>query len=157
MNAPRPPGAIAIVAMGIVGGCAAPAPLAPPPPSDARVVVHVRGVPGDEGRVIVGLCADPSRWLTEGGYDFGATAPAQRDEIVVTVEGVSPGRYALSIFHDANGNARLDRGAFGLPTEAWGFANNPRTLGPASFQQAAIDVVAPETTVEITLRPPLRP
>lgn len=163
MSASQRVGAIMVAGIGVIGGCAAPAaqPAALPaaisaPPPAARVIVHVRGVPDGDGRVIVGLCADPARWLTEAGYDVGATALAQPGDTVVTIDDVAPGRYAMSVFHDADGDAKLDRGAFGLPIEAWGFANNPRTLGPASFQQSAIDVTTPETVVEITLRPPLR-
>jgi uncharacterized protein (DUF2141 family) len=48
------------------------------------------------------------------------------------------GAYAVAIFHDENGNGRVDT-RFGIPTEGVGFSNNPRLLfGPPSFAAASI-------------------
>jgi uncharacterized protein (DUF2141 family) len=37
-----------------------------------------------------------------------------------------PGYYALSCFHDVNGNGKLDTNLAGIPTEPYGFSNNAR-------------------------------
>jgi len=39
---------------------------------------------------------------------------------------LAPGVYALSCFHDLNGNGKLDTNLFGIPTEPYGFSNNAR-------------------------------
>lgn len=39
---------------------------------------------------------------------------------------LAPGVYALSCFHDLNGNGKLDTNLFGVPTEPYGFSNNAR-------------------------------
>jgi uncharacterized protein (DUF2141 family) len=46
---------------------------------------------------------------------------------------LAPGSYAVALFHDENGNGRLDTFA-GIPREGVGFSRNPRLLfGPPSF------------------------
>lgn len=37
-----------------------------------------------------------------------------------------PGQYALSAFHDVNGNGKLDTNWAGIPNEPYGFSNNAR-------------------------------
>ncbi len=39
---------------------------------------------------------------------------------------LGPGTYAVSCFHDLNGNGKLDTNLFGIPTEPYGFSNNVR-------------------------------
>jgi len=36
------------------------------------------------------------------------------------------GEYAIAVFHDLNGNGKLDKNLFGYPSEAFGFSNNIR-------------------------------
>lgn len=60
------------------------------------------------------------------------------------------GRYAAAVFHDENGNGRLDT-RFGIPTEGVGFSNNPRLLfGPPGF--AAASMVLTDTPVDQTVK-----
>jgi len=40
----------------------------------------------------------------------------------------SPGAYGLALYHDANGNGKIDRNGLGIPKEGFGFSNNPRIL-----------------------------
>ena len=37
-----------------------------------------------------------------------------------------PGAYAITCFHDINGNGELDTNLFGIPTEPYGVSNNVR-------------------------------
>jgi uncharacterized protein (DUF2141 family) len=53
-------------------------------------------------------------------------------------DGLPSGAYAVALFHDENGNGRIDT-RFGIPTEGVGFSNNPRLMfGPPSFAAASI-------------------
>ncbi|MDO8368257.1 MAG: DUF2141 domain-containing protein [Saprospiraceae bacterium] len=44
----------------------------------------------------------------------------------VSLGKLPPGDYALSCFHDLNGNGQLDTNWAGIPTEPYGFSNNAR-------------------------------
>ena len=63
------------------------------------------------------------------------------------------GEYALKVFHDENGNRKLDKNLFGAPTEAYGFSNNARaTFGPPDFKKAAFKFDDPDMTVRISVQ-----
>ena len=64
---------------------------------------------------------------------------------------VTDGEYAIKIMHDANDNGKLDRNMMGIPSEGYGFSNNPGQFGPASFKDAAFPVTA-DTQLTIHIR-----
>jgi uncharacterized protein (DUF2141 family) len=58
----------------------------------------------------------------------------------VRFDGVQPGAYAISLFHDENGNGRFDTFA-GIPREGFGFSRNPTVrFGAPRFRQVVIDL-----------------
>jgi uncharacterized protein (DUF2141 family) len=42
----------------------------------------------------------------------------------VVFSNLTAGNYAISCFHDLNGNGKIDTNMFGVPTEPYGFSNN---------------------------------
>ncbi len=66
-----------------------------------------------------------------------------------------PGRYAVSIYQDVNGNHRLDRGLLGIPREPVGASNNPKpSFGPPRFEQCAFQIDHADRTISISLVSP---
>ena len=64
----------------------------------------------------------------------GATATTQ-------IAGLTPGRYAIKLFHDVNGNGKMDTNPFGMPVEPYAFSNSAKGhMGPAKWDAAAFDV-----------------
>jgi uncharacterized protein (DUF2141 family) len=53
-----------------------------------------------------------------------------------------PGEYAVTVYHDLNGNGELDRKFYGPPKEPAAFSNNYTPFGPPRFSSCAIDVKA---------------
>jgi len=51
---------------------------------------------------------------------------SQPGTVRVSLGTLPPGQYALSCFHDLNGNGKLDTNLLGIPTEPYGFSNNAR-------------------------------
>ena len=49
---------------------------------------------------------------------------ASGDSITVVFENLKPGKYAVSVLHDANKNKDLDKNKLGIPKEGFGFSNN---------------------------------
>jgi uncharacterized protein (DUF2141 family) len=70
----------------------------------------------------------------------------------VVLSNLQPGRYALILFHDENGNGRLDKNFWGVPTEPYGFSNNAQGfLGPPRFDDAAMTLDGSDKAVVVTL------
>ena len=128
-------------------------------PSVARLVVTVYGIGDDSegligGRINLGLFNDSSNWLTSDDIPFVRVVPTlgHVDTMVITIEEVPVGIWAISLYHDLNQNNQLERGVLGLPAEPWGMSNNAiGTMGPATFKQASFEVRSPETRVEVGL------
>ena len=63
------------------------------------------------------------------------------------------GEYVIKVFHDENGNNKLDKNLFGAPAEAYGFSNNARaTFGPPDYNKAAFQFGNTDMTVRITVQ-----
>lgn len=96
--------------------------------------VNVSGIKSVKGKVGLCLISDKSEFLGDCSYyrEFEVT---QRT-LVLLLKGIKPNEYAISIYHDANSNGKLDTNFLGLPKERYGFSNNPRTtFGPPSFEK----------------------
>ena len=66
---------------------------------------------------------------------------------------VSPGSYAVAVYHDENGNGRLDRGFMGIPKEGVGVSNDAqRSWGVPNYDQAKFVVEAEEERIVIRLK-----
>jgi uncharacterized protein (DUF2141 family) len=75
--------------------------------------------------------------------------------VVVTIADLPPGRYAIALYQDSNGNEQLDKTFIGMPTEPYGFSNDASApFGPPDFEQAAFTIAATEQhhALTITLR-----
>ena len=60
---------------------------------------------------------------------------------------VPAGNYAISVFHGVNNNGKLDTNFLGIPTEPYGFSNNPKGLfGPPSYEQAMMKIEKSDNT-----------
>ena len=70
----------------------------------------------------------------------------------VTFEGLAPGDYAMTSFHDLDGDGQMDTNPFGMPTEPYAFSNNAvGNMGPASWDRARFDLAGP-TVQSIRIR-----
>jgi uncharacterized protein (DUF2141 family) len=70
------------------------------------------------------------------------------DSVIKNIEfdSIPPGTYSFSCFHDVNSDNVLNQNIFGLPTEGYGFSNNPGlTFGPPPFSQIKFDVLPSDT------------
>lgn len=98
-------------------------------PSDYWVTVVADGLRNGNGLLAITLYADNSKkFLAKGGAMYvgfvNADAGTTRGCIFVP----KPGVYAIALYHDENSNRKIDRSGIGLPTEGFGFTNNPATI-----------------------------
>lgn len=115
--------------------------------------VTLAGLRSDRGEVRVCVTHDAKHFPGCKGADGSVlvVAPAGA-AAAITVPGLAPGAWAVSVQHDENANHKLDRSGVGLPTEGVGFSRNPvLTFGPPSFKAAAIDVRS-GATAEIRMK-----
>jgi len=106
-----------------------------------------------QGHILV-LVAD-----SDAGWDGQAPRAAVRkiavestNPLPITFTDLTPGRYAVQVLHDANDNGKLDTNIVGMPTEGYGFSNNPNVMRRANFDEAAFELTAEGTTITVSLR-----
>lgn len=125
-------------------------------PSDTWLNVNVEGVRNGNGLIAVTLYADDSRkFLAKKGSikvsRFDASAGTTRACIFVP----RPAVYAIAVYHDEDNSRKLNRNGLGIPTEAFGFSNNPTTVaGLPAFRSVRLNVPKAGLTTRIQLRYP---
>ncbi|MBA1274166.1 DUF2141 domain-containing protein [Stutzerimonas azotifigens] len=124
--------------------------LAAPTVYAQELKVTLSGLQHDNGQVAVAVYADPKTFRKENQAFAAQKAKAEKGAVSLVFSDVPPGRYAVLAYHDENDNGELDRRFGMIPTEGYGLSNNPKVMGPPSFEDSAFEVKA-DQAAEITL------
>ena len=118
-----------------------------------NLTVILVGLRNTAGVVRLSVYNHPETFLGDNGRVARYKAPVTDTPLQMTLTGLQPGTYALSVVHDENNDGKLNRNLFGIPLEGYGFSNDaPSALGPPSFVQAAIVLRPGHATITITIR-----
>ena len=125
----------------------------PAPAGGATVTVVLSGLRNTRGVIQACLTARAATCpeCDKDPQALRATVPAH-DGVGPVFRHVAPGTYAVSLFHDANANGRLDK-TLGIPNEGFGFSRDaPVQFGPPKFDAAKVVVGTGDVTLPIKLR-----
>lgn len=105
-------------------------------------------VKSNDGTVIFGL-------FTEENF-LQAPVVGLESEIVdgkatAIFEDVAAGTYAITLFHDKNGNKQMDFETNGMPIEMYGVSNNVMSMGPPQWKDAKFEVNGEPINLEIIM------
>lgn len=118
----------------------------------ATLVIELNGMKRDEGALVYAVWSGPSGWLEEGAVRDGAV-PVENGASTVVLSGLPYGEYAVSAYHDRNGNGRLDTGLFGIPKEPIGTSNDAKIrFGPPKYEDAVFTVDRAALTIAIVVQ-----
>lgn len=123
-------------------------------PAPTEVAVTVTGLRSAEGVVRACMTTDPERFPKCRGdaQSHRQVVPAS-GTVHMVFEGVTPGRYAIALLHDENGNGKADRALGMMPTEGFGFSRDaPVRMGPPRFADAAFEVAGAPVSHTIRMR-----
>jgi uncharacterized protein (DUF2141 family) len=99
---------------------------------------------------MVALWDDAERFPKGENYVAAVSGVIQGRTAQLEFADVAPGEYALSVFHDENGNGQLDTRFMGIPKEPFGASNDARgRFGPPKFDDARF--VVDQGVVELTI------
>lgn len=118
-----------------------------------NLTVEVNGLRNQKGNVCINV------FHRSVGFPADATKALKSDCVKITAspllirfQGLPFANYAISLFHDENADDQFNRASFGLPTEGYGFSNNPKAIAaPAPFGQASFILAGKATKVRIKL------
>ncbi len=128
---------------------AAPARTAP-----CSVRVEVDGLRSDTGEVRVALWSSAEGFPEDSAKALDrARGPIRDAAASVCFADVAPGRYAVSLIHDEDGDGELDRNFLRIPSEGVGISNGAvGPFGPRDYEEAVFEVPAEGTVQRITPR-----
>ncbi len=121
---------------------------------NGNLTIAVDGLQSRQGQVCVSLFAGSQGFPDKSDRAVRAQCvPIGQGRTSVIFENLALGNYAIAVFHDRNGNGKLDRNFLGIPTEGFGFSRNPTIrTGAPQFSEVAVFVAGTETTAEIQLQ-----
>jgi uncharacterized protein (DUF2141 family) len=139
-------------------------PKADAQPEPQRLIVEVEGFSDRQGRCRIALYKEaegfnqPQKAWAKETLDIPAG-----DVLVWAIESNDPAlndpqtRWAISAHQDRNDNDKIDKNALGIPTEPYGFSNNPkRGFGPPKFDEVSFKIASQQdqqtTRIKIKLQ-----
>jgi uncharacterized protein (DUF2141 family) len=120
-----------------------------------KLTVVVNGIRHQKGDICFRVYA------SEKGFPMSDTSEVQSGCTKITGKsvtkrfyGLKPGKYAVAIVDDQNGNRKLDTDFFGIPKEGFGISNNPTVsiqTGTPEFNKSSFRV-SKNTTINISVK-----
>ncbi len=113
-------------------------------PATSTVTVDLSGLRSTVGTVYLCMTAKPKVFprSCDADPDRRVATVKASEAGVMTLRDVAPGRYAIVLLHDENGNKKMDMSLF-LPKEGFGFSRDaPVRMSAPKFDAAAFDVTA---------------
>ena len=114
--------------------------------------IRFSGLEEVRGALLVSVADSRETFESDDRAFVSAEVPVTGAQETAVFEGLAAGEYAVKVFHDANGNEKLDMGFMG-PKEKYGFSNNVvGFMGPPDFDDAKFRFDGDELTVDIQAR-----
>lgn len=103
------------------------------------IEVEVVNFDSNKGTAFIALYNTEGSFL-EIEYKGGKVAIKDR-KAVLTFKNIPDGIYAISVFHDEDGNGEITTNFLGIPKESYGASNNAKgTFGPPKWENAKFEV-----------------
>ncbi|MEM8766359.1 MAG: DUF2141 domain-containing protein [Pseudomonadota bacterium] len=117
-----------------------------------RLLVELTGMQSDEGSIVYAMWSGPEDWLEDNALHAGFV-PIEDGQASIEFADLPYGEYAISVYHDRNGNDRLDTGMFRIPKEPIGTSNDAKArFGPPKYEDAAFQLDVETLTITIPVK-----
>jgi uncharacterized protein (DUF2141 family) len=119
------------------------------------VEAKFEGLRDSQGQVCLSLFSGAKDFPKDTSPDLllKRCAPITNKTASIVFSDLKPGDYAIAAFHDANSDSKLNKGAFGIPEEGFGFSNNPEIgFSAPSFTETKFKVSGTPSAVQIKFR-----
>jgi uncharacterized protein (DUF2141 family) len=115
-----------------------------------NVTLEFDGMKSDKGNLYVAVYNKKDSFLKKALK--GTIVKVVGKKATVTLKDIPAGVYAVSAFHDANDNKKMDTNFLGIPKEPTGMSNNAKGfMGAPKYKDAKFEV-SKDITLSITVK-----
>lgn len=112
------------------------------------LTIEIKGIDNNKGKIYIAIYNSKETFLKKAK---GIVADIKDKKSFGIIEGLKEGTYAVSLFHDENGNKKMDTKIFGIPKEPYGFSNDATGfMGPPKFEDVKFTINT-NKTITITI------
>ncbi len=123
-------------------------------PASATLTIHIKGINGTKGRLLVAVFDSVDTWLKNRKDVKSSDLKITGDSMTVKFKGLKPGKYAVSILHDLNGNQKMDMRWLPWPKPLEGVAasRDPRPrAGPPTWKSTVFALGQGDKTINVKM------
>lgn len=118
-----------------------------------NLTVKVEGLNNDKGTVRVALYKSKNDFMKEEKAFRKIEVKSSKKKASAVFKDLPYGVYGVVLFHDENGNKKLDYNMLGIPKEQYGCSNNPGSMfGAPDFDDAKFSLKSTDTTITINAK-----
>lgn len=117
--------------------------------------INIAGIRNNDGKILCSVFKEGIGYPDRPEQAFyKASIPIKDRKAIFDIEVLPPGRYAVALLHDENGDNKMNTSMVGLPKEGYGFSNNVMGLfGPPAYSKASFDLSPDrQKKIQINLR-----
>jgi uncharacterized protein (DUF2141 family) len=117
-----------------------------------KLIVVIKGFESDEGYCRLALDNSKEIYESDDKVWIGKDLTIKNKEVIVSIDSLKYGVYAIRVYQDKNKNKKLDTNILGMPTENYGFSNDASGwFGPPSWDKAKFIFNKPEMEIQIDI------
>ena len=116
--------------------------------TELKIMVEIKKMVSDKGTVYFGLYDSQDNFANRNPLKVSKST-IENGKVHILFDHLKPGIYAITCYHDANDNGKLDFAANGVPVEDYGATNNVMNYGPPRFEDAKFELKDKDLTFEI--------
>ncbi len=117
----------------------------------AELTVTISDIRNAKGSIMLSVVNSDAAWNNQEKPVAAQKIAASGKEVVLKFD-LPAGDYAVQVLHDENENGKLDTNFMGMPTEGYGFSNNPQVMRRAHFDEAKFSLGATSASITVRLR-----
>lgn len=117
-----------------------------------KLSLEIEGVPSNSGNVCVAVYENQDSFLKFDKVFKIGSEKAVKGNTHIEINDIPSGEYAVAIFHDENGNQKLDTNFMGIPKETVAFSKGKmKMFGPPKFDECMFKIVS-HTNLHIAIQ-----
>ena len=120
-------------------------------PEAGNITVTIENITKDKGTMVIALF-DSRENFNELPVKYFKEAVQGQKSMTVVFTDVRFKQYAISVYHDLDNNGELNKNFLGIPTEPYGFSNNPKILTGPSYEKSTFMLDQKDISMKIRLR-----